>query len=58
MDQTLHIQRSPERPSGINALDFIDFHAYNNGEENANRVVSEIHMVAACESSACLYLLI
>ena len=54
MDQTLRIQRSPSRPGGVNALDFVDFHAYNNGEENANRVVSEIHMVAACEFSSLL----
>lgn len=52
MDKTLRIQRSPARPDGVNALNFIDFHAYNNGEENANRVVSEIHMVAACELSS------
>ena len=47
MDATLHTARSPAKPKGINALDFVDFHAYSNGEENANRVVSEIHMVAA-----------
>ena len=36
MDETL----------GTNALDFIDFHAYGN-EQNANRVLSEVHMVTA-----------
>ena len=47
MDKSLRINRSPPRPDGFNALQFVDFHAYSNGEENANRVVAEIHMVAA-----------
>ena len=54
IDKTLRIHRSPAQPGGLNALDFVDFHAYNNGEENANRVISEIHMVAACELSSFL----
>eukprot|EP01046_Picozoa_sp_COSAG06_P040933 COSAG06_NODE_5013_length_3791_cov_1.192308_2_plen_660_part_00 len=47
MDATLHTARSPQQPAGVNALDFVDFHAYSNCEENANRIVSEIHMIAA-----------
>jgi hypothetical protein len=47
MDASLHVARSPRNPSGTNALDFVDFHAYGNGEANAGRIEAEVHMVAA-----------
>jgi hypothetical protein len=51
IDACTHIKRSPPNPRGSNALDFVDFHAYGDGEENANRILSEIHMVAAYADS-------
>ena len=47
IDESLHVARSPANPTGTNALDFVDFHAYGNGEANAGRMEAEVHMVAA-----------
>jgi hypothetical protein len=51
IDASLHVGRAPPTPAGTNVLDFVDFHAYGNGEANANRIEAEVHMVAAYAAS-------